>query len=423
MGANNTMAAAAPESPVLRSSAVLGLGQGALRGAAALYSLLLIRVLSTSEYGHFAYLVGVLGLLVALADGGFSRLLVRDVARADQPLGLIASLSIVRLAWVVAVALVAIIGIGLDVSDATAMAAILLIAACVGEAVATGFESAALGTERLWLVSIGQCLACVVLLAALVALLAFEGGLTAAIGGLTAAAWTRAGWHLARWRGIWRAREPVSSGQARRWFRQAAPFLALSLLGVAYYRIDVIILHAIRGPEETASYAAAYRLVDASLIIGGVFAASRLAHLSRVHETAPANAWKLWIRYCRITAIAAAPVVLVLMVFSEPLAALLFGREYGPSSGQDLQYLAPGILFMLLQIVNAAVLFTSDIQRLLVRMSLAHVAMNIVLTYWLVNESGSTGAALATTVSEVITFSYFGLFIWWRFGRARSGST
>jgi Na+-driven multidrug efflux pump len=38
------------------------------------------------------------------------------------------------------------------------------------------------------------------------------------------------------------------------------------------------------------------------------------------------------------------------------------------------------------------------------------------LTYWLVGTHGSNGAALATSVSEALTFIYFALFIRWRFG-------
>ena len=417
------MTALAPKLQGMRGGAILGLGQIVLRGVAALYSLFLIRALSASEYGDFSYLLGLLGILVVLADGGFSRLLVRDVARAGDAPSLIVNLTVVRSVCVAAVVLgIVAAALVLDVPDAATGAALLLAAACLGEAVAAGFEAAAVGSERLWLVSIGQCLAAAMLVAALLAVLLTDAGLTAAIGGLAASAWTRAAWHLIRWRGIWRARPHVSIIQARRWFRQAAPFLALAVLGVAYYRIDVIILHTIRGATETASYAAAYRLVDASLIIGAVFATSRLAHLSRVHAASPGAAWRLWVRYCRITALAAAPVVVVLVAFAEPLSAVLFGERYRGSAGADLRYLAPGILFMLLQIVNAAVLFTSDIERLLVRMSLAHVALNVVLTYWLVHTSGSTGAAIATTVSEVITFSYFALFIWWRFGRTQRES-
>jgi O-antigen/teichoic acid export membrane protein len=72
---------------------------------------------------------------------------------------------------------------------------------------------------------------------------------------------------------------------------------------------------------------------------------------------------------------------------------------------------------MLLQVVNASVLFSSDVQRLLVRLSFVHVAVNIALTWWLSGRYGSVGAAAATSISELFAFAYFGMVVWWLFRR------
>ena len=89
-----------------------------------------------------------------------------------------------------------------------------------------------------------------------------------------------------------------------------------------------------------------------------------------------------------MTALVVSPLAVALAVIAFPLSAILFGSEYRQSAGLALTLLAPAIGFMLLQTVNAVVLFTSDRMGSIVAPSLAHVAVNIALTWWLVGEFG-----------------------------------
>jgi len=405
-----------------RPGVVLGLGQFALRGVTAVYSLSLVHLLRPQELGDFAFALAALWILVTVADGGFSRLLIRDVARSDgDHRDLIPQLLAVRTLWVgvtvvAAAVLFALVGGGVE--DAAAVLALLLVA-LVAEATAGGFESAGVGVERPWRVAGGQLAASGAMIAVLTVLLVSGAGVAAAMTGPVAASLTKCVWHGLIWRHDlrWRASRAAPAGAARRWFREATPFLVLALLGAVYARIDVLLLHELRGARETASYAAAYRLVDAALVVGGVAAATVLPALSRLHRDAPGRVWPEWRRFVLATAAVSTPLVVLLVVFAEPVAGFLFGERYRATGGEDLRLLAPGIPFMLLQIVNASVLFTSDLQRLLVPMSLLHVGFNVVLTWLLADAHGSAGAAAATSISEVFTFAYFAAFVWWRFGR------
>lgn len=405
-----------------RPGLVLGLGQFALRGVTAVYSVALVHVLRPEELGDFAFLLALLGILVTVADGGFSRLLIRDVARSDGAHGdLIPRLLAVRTLWI---AVTVAVGAGLlalvvaaDVRSTPVVIALVLVA-LVAEAAATGFEAAGIGLERPWRIAGGQLAAATAMVAVLVVLLATGAGVASALAGPVVASVVKCTWHGLLWRRDLRwSAGAAPSATARRWFREATPFLVLALLGTVYARIDVLLLHQLRGAGETASYAAAYRLVDAALVIGGVAAATVLPPLSRLHRDEPARVFSEWRRLMLLTAVAAAPVVALLAMFAEPVSGFLFAERYRETAGEDLRLLAPGIAFMLLQVVNAAVLFTSDLQRLLVPMSLLHVGFNVILTWLLADAHGSTGAAAATTISEIVTVTYFGAFVWWRFGR------
>jgi O-antigen/teichoic acid export membrane protein len=227
-----------------------------------------------------------------------------------------------------------------------------------------------------------------------------------ALAGFAVSASMRLVWQMLAWRReIWSAsREPLKMADA---VRTSVPFLAITLIGTLYYRIDIVILHARQGPAETAPYAAAYRFVDAALVIGGVAAAAIMPHLSRLHARNPDRVWVEWLRYVRRTAVASIAACAVLAAASSSIASVVFGGDYAESSGTVLRLLALGIPFMLLQVVNAAVLFSGDDQIRLVRRSLVTLALNVALTWWLAGAHGAEGAAIATSASEAFTFLFF----------------
>jgi O-antigen/teichoic acid export membrane protein len=372
--------------------------------------------MSARGYGNFAFAVAVLGVALVVADGGFTRLLIRDIARLGGNYGqTITRLLAVRSVWigvVVATLVVAQLTRVLDVRGA--LLAVLAGAAAL-ETLANGFEAAAVGAEAPWRVAGGQLLSSAILIGYLPIILVVQQPSAAlALLGVVIASTTRAAWQVFAWHEELSIRDLGLRQHAVGAIRQALPYLLVTVLGTIYYRIDIVILHAIRGPIATAPYAAAYRIVDLSIMLGGIAAATISPHLSRIHAMSRDQVWSEWRRYTAAVALVAVPACIVIAVFAYPLAGLLFGRRYEASSGLALRLLTIGMPFMLLQIINAVVLFTGDDQRSLIRLSVPTVLMNIGLTWWLVDLSGSSGAAAATSVSEIVTFIYFAIVIYRR---------
>ena len=286
---------------------------------------------------------------------------------------------------------------------------IAVVAATAVEATATGYEAASLGAERPRRVAVGQTLAAVVLMGMLLVMYLGSGGVVLAVVGLAAAASVRLAWNAFRWFGELRGPRPLL--EPGTWLRQALPFLLIAMLGAVYYRLDIVILHSLRGPDAAASYAAAYRLLDAGIVLGGVVANLLIPRLSRAWTGAPDAVWSLWRRYALVTGALALPAVVVVFVGAYPIAELLFGVAYRQDAGAILRILSPSIAFAVLQGVNAAVVFASDRQGALVALSLVHVCLNVVLTVLLVSSDGARGAAVATSISAAFTFVYFALIV------------
>jgi O-antigen/teichoic acid export membrane protein len=406
------MAVRGLERYLLRTGGVLLVGQVAFRLAVAAYTVVLVSLLSPPEYGDFAVLIAIVAITAAVADGGITRLLTRDVARRDRGReALVRGLMTLRTLWVAAVVigLIFLILLGaLPLRHGGALVGALVAVAAISEAGAAGMEAASLGGEVPRRVAIGQFLGAGILLATLAVLVTTRASVASAIAGIAIASSVRLAWNLGGWwPALRRAPRGPNLGTARQWIREAVPFLLLAMLGAIYYRLDVVILHALRGATEAASYAAAYRVLDAAIVLGGVVVSALVPRLSQLGVSEPERLWSLWLRWVRILSLVSLVPTLAVVAGAVPLADLLFGERYRAPAGSDLRLLAPSIAFVLLHSLNAAFLFALDRQRALVRLSLVNVGVNIALTATLAQLAASTGAAVATTLSSIFTFVYF----------------
>ncbi len=404
----------------LRTGLIIALGQAGIRSAVAIYALVLIRRMTPASYGEFAFAVSVLSIALFIADGGFTRLLIRDVARAAGASRLAGQILIVRAVSVVVV--VTLIGL-LSLAGAFPLHRSLLVAflAALGlQALAVGYESAAIGAENAKRLARGQHLEALVLMASLGVLLAIRPSPSLAVAGMAVAAAAKLAYHVV----VALNRGPAPAGlptrlKAAGWTRQAVPYLLLGALGTIYYRVDIVILHTIRGNAATAPYAVAYRIVDASTVLGAILLATIGPHLSRLHQQGPHLVLDPWRRYVRRTAALLIPPIVVLALAAEPIAGVVFGRRYMVSAGTNLRLLAPGIVFMVLHHINVAVMFADDDQRANLIASLLSALGNVTLTSVLVALDGANGAALATTLSEIALFSSYAVWIRRRCERSR----
>lgn len=199
--------------------------------------------------------------------------------------------------------------------------------------------------------------------------------------------------------------------------RDALPFLALMVLAAVYYRAGILILHISRGAEQTAPYAAAMRVFDGVVVLGGVVFAAVSPALSRMHRERPEDLWRIWRRMIAVFACAVVPPAVMLMLLGEPFARIVFGARYAVSAGDALTALAPGMAFAILQQISASVVFMSDDRRAVLRLTAFNVSALFVALVVLTNISGAHGAAIAMSAAELLSFATFSLLVWLRHGR------
>jgi O-antigen/teichoic acid export membrane protein len=288
------------------------------------------------------------------------------------------------------------------------------------EGLSYGYEAAAAGVEKPSRFASVQGIGGIAVVAAAFVVLSHDRVTPAgAAFGLASASAVKAvaHWALWRWRGALGPSRRLRELPVRQWLRDALPFLALMVLAAVYYRAGILILHLSRGAEETAPYAAAMRVFDGVVVLGGVVFAAVSPALSRMHRERPEDLWRVWRRMIAVFACAVVPAAAALMVVGEPFARVVFGERYAVTAGDALTALAPGMGLAILQQISASVVYMSDDRGAVLRLTAFNVSVLFVLLVVLTNTSGAHGAAVAMSAAELLSFTTFSLLVWMRHGR------
>jgi O-antigen/teichoic acid export membrane protein len=181
--------------------------------------------------------------------------------------------------------------------------------------------------------------------------------------------------------------------------RQALPF-GIMMLGVAlYYRVDMIMLNWLRDPREVGVYAAAYRFLDAVILlaasIGGPFYPRLSSMVGRdtqgVRELLEGT-WKPMLAL-------GLPLLLATIILADPLVLALFGNEFG-DAGAVLKVLILGSLPLFWIYIPNQALLAADLVFPLARVYGLSVLVNVTVNLFLIPRWGSVGAAVSTVICE-----------------------
>ncbi|HET6630830.1 MAG TPA: oligosaccharide flippase family protein [Woeseiaceae bacterium] len=213
--------------------------------------------------------------------------------------------------------------------------------------------------------------------------------------------------------GIWVAwtlrqvRPRVSAGSIREVLKSSNQYALSNLLGMAYFRVDVIMISALAGIYEAGIYAAAFKLVElvskVAVVAGRVFAPAifKASH-------APGKAYTVLVSMMtRFMAIAGLVAGVAAFILAEDLVLLLFGDKYA-ASVPILRILA-GVMATRCMMVAMQLLMSSvdlHFQRVaaLGTTVAAHVAANAVL----IPMFGAEGAAWAALFSSTLLIFLYG---------------
>lgn len=182
---------------------------------------------------------------------------------------------------------------------------------------------------------------------------------------------------------------------ARRLLSESGIEVIAGFSGMAFMRMDQLMLQTMRGPTEVAIMAVSSRLTEAWYFVPASIVASTFPLIARSRTTNPeaamAHVRKL---YRQVAALSVGVAILVTFTAGE-IVTRLFGPQYLGAADVLVVQIWCG-LFMSLGLASGAWLIAGKQGALNLRRNLLGAVINVLLNLWLIPRHGALGSAWAT---------------------------
>ena len=372
--------------------------------ASVVFFVVMARQLGDEQFGVFAFGLAFVTLASTLGNFGQDQILTREVARDHDLLDrYFANTLAIKLVFA-GISLAVTIGVasaaGLD--SVTRDVTILLGLAVVLELLMSTCFASYQAFERLEYIPVA--LISQRFLTALVGIAALLGGagVVAAAGIYLAGAVV--GFVLAVWLLFERVARPRLTVETRRWWplmRAALPIGLAGVFAVVLFRIDTVMLAAYESKDVVGDYSAAYRLFEATLFVSWSVGAAVYPVFSRLTRASEPSVGFVYERSVKLVTALTLPLAAGAAVLAGPVVDTLYGEQYDDAVSA-LRLLAPAIALYPLCYLGGYLLVSQDRQRVLTIVYGLVALENILLNLVLIPTLSLEGAALGTSISQLL---------------------
>lgn len=185
----------------------------------------------------------------------------------------------------------------------------------------------------------------------------------------------------------------VTMHEVRQTIRRAAPFAAVVVLGLLYFRVDVLVMQLLLGAKAVAEYAAGYALLTG---VGGIMTA--LGPLVLQGITRNPDRYRLGLRFAVLGGACFAILTIVLAPWVLPL---VFGDQYRNSVGLA-QILALSMPFSFANSVSLRALYATRRESTVPAVLAICMVFNLLGNCLAMPAMGAAGAAIMTVATEAL---------------------
>ena len=188
------------------------------------------------------------------------------------------------------------------------------------------------------------------------------------------------------------------------------PFMLLGFVGVVYFRIDIVLLSKIKGDHDVGLYTAAYKLMDAFMIISNSIISAVFPYISRYYESSFEKLSSLFKKLSISLFFLGLIMSMIVFIFAKPMIMALFGPLYMPSV-QPLKILIWTVPLIYMNAVLLYTLIAADLQHNIV-MAISIIALlNFLLNIVVIPKYGYIGSSYVTVLSELIIFVSYSILV------------
>jgi O-antigen/teichoic acid export membrane protein len=361
------------------------------------------RRLGASEYGVFTFALSYVTIVTVLGDFGQDLILTREVSRDHGRLRrYFANTLVLKLVLAVPALGLAILVLLPFATAQTIEVTALLGMAVVLELLAKTSFATCQAFEQLWLVPLvivpqrfltaGFGILALLLGADVVVVAAIY--LASALVGLVLAFYLL-------FRRIVRPDVAVSTAVWRPLMLAAVPLGVATVASLVLFRVDTVMLAAFKPASVVGNYGAAYRLLESTLFVSWAVGAAVFPVFSRLARDTQPPVRLLFQKSLKLLIACTLPLAAGTAILAAPLIDALYGTQY-QGAVTALRLLAPALALYPLSYLAGQLLVSQGRQRVLTAAYVLIAAENILLNFILIPTLSLNGAALGTSVSQIL---------------------
>lgn len=185
--------------------------------------------------------------------------------------------------------------------------------------------------------------------------------------------------------------------------KEAMPFFLAAAFSEAAFRIDMVILSMIKGDIVVGWYSAAYRILEASMLIPAAFVTSMYPLLSNYYVSSQASLRLAYQKSFKYLSILGMPIAVGTTILGDRIILLIYHSDFICSiiALKIVIWTAP-IIF--LTYMFGTVLASINQQRLILKILLLCLLLNVVMNMVLIPRYSYVGASIATVGTELLSF-------------------
>ncbi len=373
------------------------------------YTVYVARTLGVSDFGLYTVALAYFSIISSIADFGFNRFLIREVARDKLAVHeLIWSIIAFRLT--ITSVLFAVFAVFLYMLDQDKMRISLILLATIAilpQSIAFTFDAIFVAVRKLQFSAVALFLASLTTVTSGFFLVyngfGVWGAVNALIFGQTVYAvvltiflFRQHGFHFSA----------VNLKLIKKAILGSLPYGLLSILGLLYFRIDSVLLSYIKGNFETGIYGAAYKFLEAVTVIPSAFSMALFPVLSEVHDTSLKRVKMLYFKSLKLMLGLGLVVSLGYFFILPEFIKILLPNYY--ASVQAIRILSLSVPFMFIHVPAVSVLLSTDkyLKQVLI-LSVLALTFNILANLLFIPRFGFIAASWVTVASEILSFVIF----------------
>lgn len=397
---------------ILKQGSWLFLAQILTRVISFFYTIYLAKALGVSDFGLFITALSYFSIISAVADFGFNRFLIREVAQDKFKTNqLLWNITILRVT--LTSILFAVFAVFLYMFDQDKMRVSLILLATLAilpQSIGMTFDGIFVAQRKLQFSSLALFISSVSNALIGIYLVNSDFGPTGAINALILSQLIFAvvlflliiknhGLHFPK----------IELSIIKKATIGSLPYGILGILGLLYFRIDAILLSYMKGSMEVGIYGAGFRFLEAVTVVPSVFFSALFPVFANMGND-PKKIKTLYFKSLRLMAGFGA-LALMGYLFFLPEIIRVFLPDY-LSSTAVISILSLSIPFLLMQASAVSVLLSSDkYLKQVLMLSVLTLAFNIGLNLIFIPEFGFIAASWVTVLSEVLSFVVFFILI------------